>query len=290
MSNAKSIGTPMSPSTNLDKDEHGIPVDKTKCRGMIGSPLYLTTNRPNIMFSVCKFARFQSAPKESHLTAVKRIIRYLIGTVSHGLWYLRSNSFKLEGFSNANLAGDKDDRKSTSGTCQLLGKALISWNSKKQGSVALSATEAGYNAAGQCCAQLLVVVLVKKHDSEAKHAPVEPKPSPVVPHPSLDSPDLGEKLHAIDSQLSKIKNLLKATQSTVRDIHAISKEIGSDVSKIRVAVFRVREKAVKAFREIHDRLDGVSISANASFEQLKEPLDNLFFAVLFLWAVFSAIG
>ncbi|XP_019255068.1 PREDICTED: uncharacterized protein LOC109233649 [Nicotiana attenuata] len=126
MSNAKSIGTPMSPSTNLDKDEQGIPADETKYRGMIGSVLYLTASRSDIMFSVCKCVRFQSAPKESHLTAVKRIIRYLIWTVSHGLWYPHSNSFKLEGFSDADLAGDKDDRKSTSGTCHLLGKALIS--------------------------------------------------------------------------------------------------------------------------------------------------------------------
>nr|XP_016491297.1 PREDICTED: uncharacterized mitochondrial protein AtMg00810-like [Nicotiana tabacum] len=127
----------MSPSTSLDKDEQGIPVDETKYREMIGSLL------------------FQSAPKESYLTVVKRIIRYLIGTVSHELWYPRSNSFKLEGFLDADLAGDKEDRKSTSGTCQLLGKALISWNSKKQTSVALSTTEAEYIAIGQCCAQLL---------------------------------------------------------------------------------------------------------------------------------------
>ncbi|XP_019265848.1 PREDICTED: uncharacterized protein LOC109243377 [Nicotiana attenuata] len=97
MSNAKAIGTLMSPSTSLDKDEQGIPVDETKYRGMIGSLLYLTASRPGIIFSVCKCARFQSTPKESHLTAVKRIIRYLIGTASHGY-------------------GDKEDRKSTSGT------------------------------------------------------------------------------------------------------------------------------------------------------------------------------
>ncbi|XP_019237847.1 PREDICTED: uncharacterized protein LOC109217994 [Nicotiana attenuata] len=138
MSNAKAIGTTMSSSTSLDKDEQGIPLDETKYRGMIGSLLYLTASRQNIMFSVCKCARFQSAPKESHLTVVKRINRYLIGTVSHGLWYPRSNNFKLEGFSDADLVGDKEDRKNTSGTCQLLGKALISWNTKKQGSVALS--------------------------------------------------------------------------------------------------------------------------------------------------------
>ncbi|XP_075076538.1 secreted RxLR effector protein 161-like [Nicotiana tabacum] len=98
---------------------------------------------------------FSQIPRSHILTAVKRIIRYLFGTVSHGLWYPRSNSFKLEGFSDADLAGDKEDRKSTSGTCQLLGKALISWNSKKQASVALSTTEAEYIAIGQCCTQLL---------------------------------------------------------------------------------------------------------------------------------------
>nr|XP_016433377.1 PREDICTED: uncharacterized mitochondrial protein AtMg00810-like [Nicotiana tabacum] len=150
MSNAKAIGTPMGPSTSLDKDEQGIPIDETKYRGMIGSLLYLTASRPNIMFSVCKCARFQSTHKESYMTVVKRIIRYLIGIVSHGLWYPRSNTFKLEDFSDTDLAGDKEDRKITSGTCQLLGKALISWNSKKQGSVALSTTEA--KAIGQCCA------------------------------------------------------------------------------------------------------------------------------------------
>nr|XP_016458408.1 PREDICTED: uncharacterized mitochondrial protein AtMg00810-like [Nicotiana tabacum] len=148
MNIAKSIGTPMSPAKNLDKDEQVTPVNETKYRGMIGLLLHLIASQPNIMFGVCKCARFQSAPKESHFTAVKRIIRYLIGNVSHGLWYPRSNSFKLEGFSDADLAGDKEDRKSTSGTCQLLGKALISWNSKKQASVALSTIEVEYIAIG----------------------------------------------------------------------------------------------------------------------------------------------
>nr|XP_018626706.1 secreted RxLR effector protein 161-like [Nicotiana tomentosiformis] len=155
MSSAKAIGIPMSPSTSLDKDGKGNSVNETKYHGMIGSLLYLTASRPDIMFSVCKCARFLSVPKELHLTAVKRIIRYLIGTASYGLWYPHSNNFKLEGFSDADLAGDKEDRKITSGTCQLLGKALISWNSKKQGSVALSTMEAEYIAIGQCCAQLL---------------------------------------------------------------------------------------------------------------------------------------
>nr|XP_018631439.1 secreted RxLR effector protein 161-like [Nicotiana tomentosiformis] len=174
MSSAKAICTPIGPSTSLDKDEKGNPVDKTKYHGIISSFFYLNASRPDIMFSVCKCARFQSAPKESHLTAVKRIIRYFIGTILYGLWYPHSNNFKLEDFSDADLAGDKEDRKSTSGACQLLGKILISWNSKKQGSVALSTTEAKYIAIGQCYAQLLCMshqleILLQKF-SMAKHS------------------------------------------------------------------------------------------------------------------------
>ena len=70
----------MSTSIKIDKDEQGKPVDEKKNRGMSGSLLYLTASRPDIMFSVCMCARFQSAPKESHITAVKRIFRYLVGT------------------------------------------------------------------------------------------------------------------------------------------------------------------------------------------------------------------
>ena len=122
---------------------------------MIGSLLYLTASRPDIMFSVCMCARFQSAPKESHLLAVKRIFRYLSGSIEIGLWYSRESSYELIAYSDADFAGCKLDRKSTSGTCQFLGVNLISWSSKKQNSVALSMVEAEYIAAGSCCAQIL---------------------------------------------------------------------------------------------------------------------------------------
>ncbi|XP_019267100.1 PREDICTED: uncharacterized protein LOC109244458 [Nicotiana attenuata] len=131
MENSKAIRTPMSPTTVLDEDSNGEMVDETMYSGMIGSLLYLTASQPDIMFSVCKCARFQSAPKESYLTAVKRIIRYLIGTTQLGLWYDHTNNFSLRGFSYADFVGDKTERKSTSGTCQLLGNALVSWHSKK---------------------------------------------------------------------------------------------------------------------------------------------------------------
>ncbi|GAV67456.1 hypothetical protein CFOL_v3_10961, partial [Cephalotus follicularis] len=117
--------------------------------------LYLTASRPDILFSVCLCARFQSNPKESHLFAVKRIFKYLAYTPTLGLWYSRDSNFDLHSYSDADFGGYKVDHKSTSGSCQYLGSMLVSWFSKKQNSVALSTTEAEYIAVGSCCAQIL---------------------------------------------------------------------------------------------------------------------------------------
>ena len=145
----------MSTTIKLDKDEKCKEVDIKTYRGIIGSLLYLTASRPDIMFSVCLCARFQSCPKESHMLAVKRIFRYLIGTINLDLWYPRGTHIDLTCYSDADFAGYKVDRKSTSGTCHFLGHSLVSWFSKKQNSVALSTTEAEYIAVGSCCAQIL---------------------------------------------------------------------------------------------------------------------------------------
>jgi hypothetical protein len=107
------------------------------------------------MLSVCMCARFQADPKEVHLRVVKRIMRYLVNTPKFGLWYPKRSTFDLIGYSDANWAGCKIDRKSTSRTCQFLGRSLVSWASKKQNSVTLSTVEAEYIAARHCCAQLL---------------------------------------------------------------------------------------------------------------------------------------
>ena len=107
------------------------------------------------MLSVCMCSRFQANPKECHLMAVKRILRYLVFTRNLGLWYPKGSSFDLLGYSDSDYVGCKVDRKSTTGTCQFLGRSLVAWSSKKQNSVALSTAEAEYVAAGACCAQLL---------------------------------------------------------------------------------------------------------------------------------------
>ncbi|GAV59136.1 hypothetical protein CFOL_v3_02667 [Cephalotus follicularis] len=155
MENSKPCKTPMSTTTKLDKDENGKEVDQKLYRSMIGSLLYLTASRPDIMFSVCLCARFQFSPKETHLIAVKRIFRYLAYTPLLGLFYSNDSLLNLHAFFDTDYGGCKLDRKSTSGTCQFLGNSLVSWFSKKQNSVALSTTEAKYVAASSCCAQAL---------------------------------------------------------------------------------------------------------------------------------------
>jgi len=130
-------------------------VDESKYRGMIGSLLYLTASLPDVVLSVCLYARYQANPKESHLTVVKRIIKYLKGTTNVGLWYPTGTSLNLIDFSDSDFVGCKLDRKSTSGTCHLLGRSLVSCNYKKQDCVALSTTEVEYIVAGSRCAQSL---------------------------------------------------------------------------------------------------------------------------------------
>jgi hypothetical protein len=100
-------------------------------------------------------ARFQGSPKEAHLVAVKRILRYLKHTPNISLWYPNGARFQLVGYSDSDYADCKIDRKSTSEGCHFLGRPLVSWTSKKQNSVALSTVKVEYIAVGACCAQIL---------------------------------------------------------------------------------------------------------------------------------------
>ncbi|GJR43547.1 putative ribonuclease H-like domain-containing protein [Tanacetum coccineum] len=128
----KTATTPIESNKPLVKDEDGVEVDVHEYRSMIGSLMYLTASRPDIMFAVCACARFQVTPKASHLHAVKRIFRYLKHQPKLGLWYPRDSPFELEAFSDSDYAGASLDRKSTTGGCQFLGRRLISWQCKKQ--------------------------------------------------------------------------------------------------------------------------------------------------------------
>ena len=122
LENCALMKTPMSPSIKFDSDPKGKSVDIKTYRGMIGSLLYLTDSRPDIMFATCLCARYQACPKEPHMFAVKRIFRYLKGAPNLGLWYPKDSSFELSGYSDADYAGCKIDKKKiTTGACQILG-------------------------------------------------------------------------------------------------------------------------------------------------------------------------
>ncbi|GJZ81301.1 hypothetical protein Tco_0646295 [Tanacetum coccineum] len=149
------IGTPMATKPKLDADLSGEPVDQTDYRSKIGSLMYLTSSRPDIVQAVCYCARYQARPTEKHLKEVKRIFRYLRGTIHMGLWYPKGSGFELTAFSDADHAGCIDTRKSTSGGIQFLGDKLVSWMSKKQNCTAMSSAEAEYVALSASCAQVM---------------------------------------------------------------------------------------------------------------------------------------
>ena len=151
----KHATTPISSLVKLSSDLIGVEVDPTFYRSIIGSLLYLTASRPDITFSVGVCARFQVAPKESHLTAIKRIICYVNRTFNHGIWYSRDPNDCLARYLDFDWAGCVNDRKNTSGGCFYLRNNMVSRMSKKQNSVSLSMAEVEYIAVGSCCAQLL---------------------------------------------------------------------------------------------------------------------------------------
>nr|GEW43752.1 hypothetical protein [Tanacetum cinerariifolium] len=155
LEDSKPTKMPMSTQIKLTKDDEADSVDSSKYRCMIGSLLYLTASRPDIMFSAYLCARFQENPKTNHLEAVKRIFKYVRGTTHLGLWYPKGIRVEIIVYADSEHAGDYVDRKSTSGVCTFMGCCLTSWFTKKQTALAISTTEAEYVSAGKACQQAL---------------------------------------------------------------------------------------------------------------------------------------
>ncbi|KAL4584141.1 hypothetical protein LXL04_008731 [Taraxacum kok-saghyz] len=152
---SKEASTPMAERPLLNSDPDGSPINQTLYRSMIGSLMYLTASRPDILFFVCQCARYQANPKDSHFTIFKRIFRYLKGKPKLGLWYPKNPPFDLYAFTDSNYGGYEFDRKSTSAGCQFLGDRLISWQCKKQQTVSTSTAEAEYVSASACSSQII---------------------------------------------------------------------------------------------------------------------------------------
>lgn len=150
MKKCNPVSTPMEPGAKLSKFDGGERVDAGKYRSLVESLRYLTSTRPDIARSVGIVSRFMEEPAYSHWKALKRILRYIQGTLSMGMFYSKDEEYRLVGYSDSDWCGDVDDRKSTSGYLFFMGKTAFTWLSKKQPIVTLSTCEAEYVAASVC--------------------------------------------------------------------------------------------------------------------------------------------
>ncbi|CAL1363912.1 unnamed protein product [Linum trigynum] len=155
LTDSKTASTPLEPNVKLSPGDGALLDDPTLYRQIVGSLIYLTVTRPDIAYAVHIVSQFMAAPCSTHYAAVLRILRYIKGTIHHGLHFSASSSLELCAYSDADWAGDPTDRRSTTGYCFFLGSSLISWRSKKQKVVARSSTEAEYRALADTTAELL---------------------------------------------------------------------------------------------------------------------------------------
>jgi hypothetical protein len=153
MEDSNVVCNPIVPGSKLHNDEGGIKVNETYFKQIVGSLMYLTTTRPDIMFIMSLISRYMSKPTKLHLQATKRTLRYLKGTVSYEILYKRGEAEELLAFTDSDYAGDVEDRKNTSGYVFLMNSGAVSWSSRKQPLVTLSTTEAEFVAAANCACQ-----------------------------------------------------------------------------------------------------------------------------------------
>jgi hypothetical protein len=154
--NCNTVKSPIVTGCKLVRDEGGKPVYAREFKQIVGCLMYLLATRPDLAYSVCLVARFMDRPTEMHMMAIKRILRYLKGTLTHGVMYKHKTDgrFELVGWSDSDYAGDLNDRKSTSRYVLMMGTSVVSWSSKKQPIVTLSTTEAEFVAVAACACQV----------------------------------------------------------------------------------------------------------------------------------------
>jgi hypothetical protein len=176
LQDSSSVDTPMEINVKFRSEEGDLLSDPTVFRQLVGSLNYLTITRPDISFAVQQVSQFMQTPRHLHLAAVRRIIRYLRGSSSRGLFFPTGSSLRLVAYSDADWAGCPDTRRSVTGWCMFLGDSLISWKSKKQARVSKSSTESEYRAMSAACSEivwlrgLLAELGFSQSDSTSLHA------------------------------------------------------------------------------------------------------------------------
>ncbi|GKV33750.1 hypothetical protein SLEP1_g42213 [Rubroshorea leprosula] len=154
LSNDKCADTPMEVNVKLRQEDGEKLYNPSFYRQLVGRLLYLTMTRPDVAYAVQVVSQFVADPRRLHLTAVLRIIRYLRGTISRGLFFSSHPCMQLQAYADADWAGCPDTRRSTTGWCVFLGDSLISWKCKKQKTVSKSTAEAEYRAMSSSCSEL----------------------------------------------------------------------------------------------------------------------------------------
>jgi histone deacetylase 1/2 len=157
MLECKHASTPMSATDRLSAFDGDLLASEeaTEYRSIVGGLQYLTITRPDISFAVNRVCQFLHAPRTTHWSAVKRILRYIRLTASYGLHLQSASSLGLSAFSDADWAGNPDDRRSTGGYAVFFGPNLIAWNARKQATVSRSSTEAEYKAVANATAEII---------------------------------------------------------------------------------------------------------------------------------------
>ncbi|XP_072064209.1 uncharacterized protein [Arachis hypogaea] len=157
ITDSRTESTPLEPNVRFTPMDGTVLDNPTLYRQLVGGLVYLTVTRPDIAYPVHVLSQFLSAPRTIHYAAVLRILRYVKGTLFHGLYFSAHSSLTLQAYSDADWAGDPTDRRSTTGYCLFLGDALISWRAKKQTFTARSSTEAEYRALADTTAEVISV-------------------------------------------------------------------------------------------------------------------------------------
>ncbi|XP_022033008.1 uncharacterized mitochondrial protein AtMg00810-like [Helianthus annuus] len=174
MSKCKIATTPMNVNEKLQLEDGGAAADEYQFRSLVGGLIYLAHSRPDIAHAVGVISRFMHKPSAIHLGAAKRVLRYVAGSIDLGLWYGKTGSVNLTGYTDSDWASCVEDRKSTSANVFSIGSGVVSWCSKKQEVVALSTTEAEYIAAtaAACQATWLRKILIKLGQEQKAATPI----------------------------------------------------------------------------------------------------------------------
>ncbi|KAJ8646671.1 hypothetical protein MRB53_008419 [Persea americana] len=252
-------------SFKISRDENGNFVDETHYKQLVGSLMYLTATRPDMMFVTCLISRYMAKPMELHLQAAKRALRYLKGTVNYGIHYKKGGDGELLAFTDSDYAGDMEDRKSTSGYVFLMNSSAVSWCSKKQPIVTLSTTEAEFVAAAVCACQGVWMKRILKELGHSDGGCTTMMCDNSSTIKLSKNPVMHGRSKHIDVRFHFLRNLTK--EGTIELVHCMSQNQVADImtKPLQLEVFQKLRTLLGEYRELKNR--GTDPSIESLFAQ-----------------------